>query len=535
MNLDVGSTVGDYQIIGTLGAGGMGKVFKVRNTISDRIEAMKVLLPDLAGEPDLADRFLREIKVLASLNHPNIAGLRTALRFENQLLMIMEYVEGVSLEERLHQGRLPVNEAAGYIAQVLSALGYAHANGVIHRDIKPANMMVTPDGTLKLMDFGIAKSATDRKLTMTGTTMGSLYYMSPEQIQGTQTLDARSDLYSVGVSLYELVTGKHPFDGDSQFAIMSAHLQQTPVPPISLDPTLPQGLNDLILFSVNRDPNTRFQTAEAFRNALAGVMGIAPAPVPDAAASAAASKDAPTETLPPVKSHRALWATVGALCCVGALVAAIELMPSKKTSAVSPPVTKNEAATQAPATAPPVAAPASNPNPAVDPVPPAPTPSTPAQTATHAAVMSPVKRPIPSASKSVAANNPAPQPSAAATPPSNAPVQPTVPQAPAAQAPAVQPQPDQSAKRAEMQKIRESLVQVSARASAIHGTLDNLKRTQSASGLGLRRDWVTAQSLMDSFLQGANDALSAGDPGGAKDLMEKGERQLEILEKALGK
>ena len=111
MNLEIGTTVGDYQIIDVLGAGGMGKVFKVRNTISDRVEAMKVLLPDLAGEPELADRFLREIKVLASLDHPNIAGLRTALRLDNQLLMIMELVEGMSLDQRLRQGPLPVNEA----------------------------------------------------------------------------------------------------------------------------------------------------------------------------------------------------------------------------------------------------------------------------------------------------------------------------------------------------------------------------------------------------------------------------------------
>src|SRR5262245_43254099 len=171
MNLDVGSIAGDYQVIGTLGAGGMGKVFKVRNTISDRVEAMKILLPDLTGSPDLADRFLREIKVHASLDHPNIAALRTAVRFENQLLMIMELVEGISLEQRLKQGTLSVAEAVEYIGQVLAALGYAHRAGVVHRDIKPANMMLTPNGTIKLMDFGIAKGANDRKLTMTGTTM----------------------------------------------------------------------------------------------------------------------------------------------------------------------------------------------------------------------------------------------------------------------------------------------------------------------------------------------------------------------------
>jgi serine/threonine-protein kinase len=250
MNLEVGSTVGDYQVVGILGAGGMGQVYKVRNVISDRVEAMKVLLPDLVNQPDLADRFLREIKVQASLEHPNIAALHTAVRQENQLLMLMEFVEGVTLDQKLKGGPLPAAEAVNYVLQVLAALEYAHARGVVHRDIKPANMMLTPGGIVKLMDFGIARSSADHKLTQTGTTVGSLYYMSPEQIQGVTAPDARSDLYSVGVSLYELVTGKRPFDGDSQFAIMSAHLQGTPVPPVTIDPRLPQLLNDVILMLV---------------------------------------------------------------------------------------------------------------------------------------------------------------------------------------------------------------------------------------------------------------------------------------------
>src|SRR4029077_18606211 len=154
----VGQKLGDYEILGVLGAGGMGKVFKVRNVISDRVEAMKILLPDLAGQADLADRFLREIKVQASLEHANIASLHTALRVDNQLLMLMEFVEGVTLEQRLKEGPLSVAEAVNYIMQALSALDYAHAHGVIPRDIKPANMMLTPGGVVKLMDFGIAKA-----------------------------------------------------------------------------------------------------------------------------------------------------------------------------------------------------------------------------------------------------------------------------------------------------------------------------------------------------------------------------------------
>ncbi len=277
MELQIGSTIGDYQILSVLGAGGMGSVYLVRNLISDRVEALKVLLADLSGQPDLAERFQREIKVQGSLEHPNIAQLRTAFRNGNQLLMVMEYVDGLTLEKILHDhGPLPVKLALDVISQVLSALEYAHGRGVVHRDIKPANMILTRAGVVKLMDFGIAKAATDHKLTMTGTTMGSIYYMSPEQIQGSADLDGRADLYSVGVTLYQLVTGKRPFDGDSQYAVMAAHLQTTPIPPVQIDPNLPQTLNDMILMSVAKDPNGRFQTAGAFRNALQGMANSLP-------------------------------------------------------------------------------------------------------------------------------------------------------------------------------------------------------------------------------------------------------------------
>ena len=193
MSLQPGMQVGDYQILRELGAGGMGKVFQVRNVISDRIEAMKVLLPDLVGAPGLADRFLREIKVQAALEHPNIAGLRTAMRDGNQLLMVMEFVEGRTVGEYLDQGPVPIQNAVGICMEVLSALDYAHSRGIVHRDIKPSNIMITTQGQVKLMDFGIARVMNDPSLTQTHQTTGSLYYMSPEQINGAQ-LDGRSDL-----------------------------------------------------------------------------------------------------------------------------------------------------------------------------------------------------------------------------------------------------------------------------------------------------------------------------------------------------
>ena len=162
----------------------MGRVYRVRNVISDRVEAMKILQPNLVSDPELAARFTAEIRCLASFDHPNIAQLRTAFQHENQLVMVMEFVEGATLEMRGSKTALAVDEVLGYASQVLAALSYAHSRGVVHRDLKPANMMVTGHGVIKLMDFGIAKSSTELHLTRPGTTMGSVYYMSPEQASG---------------------------------------------------------------------------------------------------------------------------------------------------------------------------------------------------------------------------------------------------------------------------------------------------------------------------------------------------------------
>src|SRR5271163_4737888 len=280
MGAEASQRIGDYEILNELGSGGMGKVYRVRNVISDRVEAMKVLLPDLAGRQELADRFLREIKLLASLNHPNIATLCTALTIDNQLVMIMEFVEGVTLDELLGQGRLSFEDGTNYIDQALGALGYAHQKGIIHRDIKPANMMLTRDRVVKVMDFGIARSGTERGLTQTGTTLGSVNYMSPEQITG-QPVDARSDIYSTGISLYEIVTGQRPFKANSDFELMAMHVKEPPKPPIELRPWLPASLNEIILTAIAKDPQYRFPTAEAFRQALRSAQGsVETAPLP---------------------------------------------------------------------------------------------------------------------------------------------------------------------------------------------------------------------------------------------------------------
>lgn len=327
MAFEVGSTIGDYEILELLGSGGMGTVYKVRNVISDRVDAMKVLLPDLRNSPELCDRFVREIKVQASLRHPNIAELYTALRLENRLAMIIELVHGVSLSTKLQDGLIDVRLAAGYASQVLQALQYAHTKGVVHRDIKPANIILQMDGIVKLLDFGIAKAATEHKLTITGSALGSPYYMSPEQVKGQQS-DPRTDIYSVGIMLYEMVTGVHPFDGESEFAIMLAHLQMTPAPPHEVAAGLPATLSEVILRAMAKEPTERFQTAAEFRVALESVF---PARRPRAPAAATPRPRAPEpqviETPPPVRreapprpasrlARRGLWAA-GALVVLG--------------------------------------------------------------------------------------------------------------------------------------------------------------------------------------------------------------------------
>jgi serine/threonine protein kinase len=268
--LEVGRVIGDYQIVSLIGQGGMGKVFKVRNLISDRTEAMKVLLPDLDPRHELVERFLREIKLVAGLEHPNIASLRTALRAGNQLLMIMEFVEGHSLNELLAIRRFDEARAVHITNQVLNALAHAHRLGVVHRDVKPSNILVGSGDRVKLTDFGIASRTGDPKLTAAGTAIGSLYYMSPEQMKA-EPIDARSDLYSVGATLYEMITGIRPVPGESFYSILRAHAETRPKPMIHLVPGIAPGLSRVVERSLEKAPASRFQSAEEFQTALRGL------------------------------------------------------------------------------------------------------------------------------------------------------------------------------------------------------------------------------------------------------------------------
>ena len=497
--------IGDYEILSELGAGGMGRVYKVRNTISDRIEAVKILLPDLAGRQELAARFLREIKLLASLNHPNIAQLRTAFTNDNQLVMVMEYVEGVSMATHLSGGPITVSDAVNYIGQVLDALGYAHQENVIHRDIKPGNMMLTPQGVVKVMDFGIARSDSDLTLTMAGTSLGTVNYMSPEQVKGEPT-DPRSDLYSVGVCLYEMVTGKKPFTAGSDFSIMTAHVNEAPRPPLELQPDLPPSLNQIIMIAIAKEPARRFQTAAAFRNALKNVPGTAQDGVPAVAAApvtaslnsfatpatsasqiasfAAGHPGTQATEIPPMPapmpppappSHRGLYVTLGAVIVLAGLVFAGVYLPKRG---------KADDQTQ------------------------------------KAVVTAPVAQPQ-------AAENPTPEPP------------PVAPVVLAKDGGKLKAQADEEAaarqREKELEEIRDEIDHLAARAASVNGSLDRLKQQQASAGFGLRGDMAERQESMRINLSRAQDAAEHGDPAKAKKYYDRTTADLETLEKFLNR
>ena len=266
----LGQTLGDYEILSLLGSGRLGPVYQVFNTVSRRVEAMKVLLPDLCADSAWTDRLFREMQSWASLVHTNIAAPRVAQRIDGQVVLLTEFVKGSTLDALIHGSRIALKDAVDYFSQALCGVAYAHSMGVLHRDIKPSNIMLTAEGTVKLMDFGIAALAIGRRVGMAGVPGRSVQYMSPEQIQG-RYLDPRSDIYSLGITLYQLVTGERPFEGDTEDEIMAAHLELAPRPPNLIDRALPAELNEIILTALAKDPAQRFQTATAFHAALSKV------------------------------------------------------------------------------------------------------------------------------------------------------------------------------------------------------------------------------------------------------------------------
>lgn len=560
MQGEVNQHVGDYEILGVLGAGGMGRVYRVRNVISDRIEAMKILLPDLAGRSELADRFLREIKLVASLDHPNIASLCTACTINNQLIMVMEFVDGVTLTQLLEGGPIRVPDALNYLDQGLAALGYAHGKGIIHRDIKPANMMLTPAVQIKLMDFGIARADTQRQLTQTGTTLGSIDYMSPEQIMG-QATDARSDLYSVGITLYELVTGQRPFKATSDFELMAAHVKEMPKSPLEMQSWMPVRLSEIIMKTIAKAPGDRYQSAEELRRALRSVPSAMPAGFTMTQApvlTMVESRGTPTpfpaipfesrsptvvenarpatfvETFPPSRPQTALLnnayderrmtEVAGTPVYNPPPPVALAVRPKSKNTAIyvvcgavlalavaAVPISRSMRHSEDPKPAAPVVNTAPAPQPQ-------PTPR-----ATTAAVERPTK-----------------SPAAVATQP-KLPAQAPVPQrqTTVAVSGVVQPGPAQSQitqeQKDKLDALEPQIDDLKARAVAVNNSLNTMKSSMQRDGLNLRGDIAAKQASMNINLGKADQALRANDPDRASRFADLTEPDLKALETFLGR
>jgi serine/threonine-protein kinase len=401
--------------------------------------------------------------------------------------------------------------------------------------------MLTPNGSVKLMDFGIARLSADRRLTQTGRTVGSLYYMSPEQIQGALDLDARSDLYSLGVTLYEMVTARRPFQGDSDYSIMAAHLSAHPVPPVEIDPSLPAMLNDVILMAIAKEPAQRFQTADALRTALESAGGV-PAPKP--------GPEPQTKLVPPLaavpapvslpqnqaeaapRNRRGLYMAIGSVATVAILAfAALQaprLFRSSSASSVPPSSVPHSAS---PVSSSPVSGPVE------------------AQTV----VSEPEKQPaasvkatgaLPAGKRSEKPQKALSTPVADRPPAGAAPAQvaqnqvftPTTAQTyPQSSAPA-QTTPVDTARQEALQAQRELLMLLGTRANSMKASLATMKQQQQARmGVNLRSDITAAEQRMEFYLDDAEGAIKTGDPEHAKKSLSLAERAIDVIEKFLGR
>ncbi|MEO6490615.1 MAG: protein kinase [Ferruginibacter sp.] len=264
----IGQRIHCYEINAHLGQGGMGNVFRATDSMLGREVALKMLHPELTIQPQFLERFKKEARILAQLLHPNIAVIYNFIEQDGNHFMVMEYIEGTSLDELMKKyGVLPAQFVVPVCIQALEGLQHAHKKNVFHRDIKPANLMITNDGTLKLMDFGIAKVAGEQKMTQVNKIVGTIEFMAPELIEGKDA-SAASDIYSMGATIYELITGRIPFEGDTDFNMMQGILKARPLHPEKINTAVPRALSEIVLKAMDKDPERRYINARAFQQAL---------------------------------------------------------------------------------------------------------------------------------------------------------------------------------------------------------------------------------------------------------------------------
>ena len=252
-----------YEILELIGVGGMARVYKARCHWLNRYVAIKILRDDLAQDSEIRRRFHDESQAVAMLSHPNIVAVYDVSRSSDQEYIVMELIDGITLKQYMQRkgNKLPWREALHFITQIVKALGHAHSRGIIHRDIKPHNIMVLRDGSVKVADFGIARVSAGGHSTLTQEALGSVHYISPEQARGSR-IDARSDLYSAGVVLYEMITGRLPFEGDNPVSVAIQHINSIPLSPREIDPELPEALEAITMKAMAPDPDDRYTSAD---------------------------------------------------------------------------------------------------------------------------------------------------------------------------------------------------------------------------------------------------------------------------------
>jgi eukaryotic-like serine/threonine-protein kinase len=337
MPLASGSRLGPYEIQSAIGAGGMGEVYKARDTRLDRTVAVKVLPESLSSDPQFRERFDREARTISQLDHPHICALYDVGEQAGSSFLVMQYLEGETLEARLKKGALPLDQALQVAIQIADALDKAHHAGIVHRDLKPGNVMLTKGGA-KLLDFGLAKAnaasptpvgfsmlpTTPPGLTAQGTILGTFQYMAPEQLEGHEA-DARTDIFAFGAMVYEMITGRRAFEGRSQASLIGAILERDPIPPSALQPASPTSIDHVITRCLAKDPGERWQTASDLRHELSWI----------------ARSDSPIHAVPqPGAATRSTWALGAAVIFLLSTLALGGLAIHQVRSATKPAVVR---------------------------------------------------------------------------------------------------------------------------------------------------------------------------------------------------
>lgn len=549
----IGTQIENYLIQAQLGEGGMGTVYRALETHLDRIVAIKVLNADLARDPSIVERFRSEARAQANLNHTNIATLYAFLVHQGNPVMVMEYVEGDTFQQLVNRrGPIPSQEAVPLFRQALLGIGAAHRMGIVHRDIKPSNLMLNRAGIVKVMDFGIAKAATSaRNLTRTGAQIGTVFYMSPEQVKG-ERVDIRSDIYSLGITLYELLTANVPFSSDSEFQILNDHVNTPPPPPSKFYPYLPKGLENIVLKSLEKNPDQRFQTAEEFGAALERpeawetyaphtglsmrdtvLTNASPAPAafaapvppkPPAPPAPPANPAPPAAALAPATpiSRKALAAAAVILCLAGgaAYLYSRGKAPSPSSGHPSAVPASSPRSSGQPGEAAsdeqlkPIASDASDSDAA-----PADSTLAAGKTAAPPPPEPPTKtKQVPTRSR---ASNPAPPPAPNPNPPPNA----------APEPPPAKP----AASSAELDDAHQRFIRLRSKALALKSSLAELRQRLASQGLSVNADAVEAEGNMDSYMLEADQALQSNDAQKAQTNMDRAEHEAKKISALFGR